>query len=67
MVTPKKLTRAEVYKQIDAFRGVSGRDADGKPSVEQWVASKRADKKSPSRGAGTGKSINHGWTRIRVG
>ena len=67
MVTPKRLTRAEVYKQIDAFRGVTGRGTNGKLSLEQWVASKRADKKSPPRGAGNGKAMIHGWTRIRVG
>ena len=67
MATPKKLTRAEVYKQIDAFRGISGRGADGKPSLEQWVASKRANTKQPSRRAPNGKAMNHGWNRIRVG
>ena len=67
MATRKKLTRTEVYKQIDAFRGVSGRGADGKPTLEQWVAAKRADPKAPARRAGNGKSMNHGWTRIRVG
>jgi hypothetical protein len=66
MATPKKLTRAEVYKQIDAFRGVTGRDADGKPSVEQWVATKRAGTGTPSGRAGSGKAMNHGWTRIRA-
>jgi len=66
MATPKKLTRAEVYKQIDAFRGISNRGADGKPSVEQWVASKRAETGSPSRRAGNGKAMNHGWIRIKL-
>jgi hypothetical protein len=67
MVTPKKLTRAEVYKQIDAFRGVSDHGADGKPSLEQWVAAKRVDAKPPSPRARKEKAMNHGWTRIRVG
>lgn len=67
MAIHKKLTRAEVYKQIDAFRGLSGRSADGKPSLEQWVASKHTDTKSPTLRARNGKTINHGWTRIRVG
>jgi len=67
MANHKKLTRAEVYKQIDAFRGLSGRGTDGKPSVEQWVASKRMDTKPPTQHARTGKTMNHGWTRIRVG
>ncbi len=67
MTTPKKLTRAEVYKQIDAFRGVSGRGADGKPSVEQWVAAKRVESKPPSPRAGNRKAMTHGWSRIRVG
>jgi hypothetical protein len=67
MAIPKKLTRAEVYKQIDAFRGISGRGTDGKPSVEQWVASKRTDKKSPPQRGPNGKAMTHGWTRIRVG
>lgn len=67
MATPKKLTRAEVYKQINAFRGISDRDANGKPSLEQWVASKQAEPKRPTRSARNGKAMNHGWTRIRVG
>jgi hypothetical protein len=66
MAPPKKLTRAEVYKQIDAFRGVSGRGTDGKPSLEQWVATKRVETKPPPRRAQPGKAMNHGWTRIRV-
>lgn len=71
MATAKKLTRADVYKQIDAFRGVAGRDADGKPSVEQWVAAKRAETSPPARRAlngkaPNGKALNHGWNRIRV-
>jgi hypothetical protein len=67
MAEPKKLTRAAVYKQIDAFRGISGRGADGKPSVEQWVAAKHAEPHPPSRRAPTAKTLNHGWNRIRVG
>ena len=56
MANPKKLTRAQVHKQIDAFRGI-GREAEQKPSPEQWAAFQRAR---------DGKAINHGWTRIRV-
>lgn len=67
MATHKKLTRAEVYKQIDAFRGISNRGADGKPSVEQWVAAKRAETKPLTRPGRNGKVMNHGWSRIRVG
>jgi hypothetical protein len=66
MAIPKKLTRAEVYKQIDAFRGISNNGADGKPSVEQWVASKHVDTGSPARRAPNGKTMNHGWSRIRT-
>jgi len=66
MATPKKLTRAEVYKQIDAFRGVSSRGTDGKPSLEQWVAAKHVESKPPTRHAPNGKAMNHGWTRIRA-
>ena len=66
MATPKKLTRAEVYKQIDAFRGIANRGAAGKLTVEQWVAVKHAEMKSPARRARNGKTMNHGWTRIRV-
>ncbi len=67
MPIPKKLTRAEVYKQIDAFRGVIGRGADGKPSLEKWLSDKQAESKPPTRRTPNGKAINHGWTRIRVG
>jgi len=67
MAESKKLTRAEVYKQIDDFRGVSRPGADGKPSLEQWAASKKAETKPPSRRARNGKVMNHGWNRIRVG
>jgi len=66
MAIAKKLTRAEVYKQIDAFRGVSGRGADGKPSLEQWLSAKQVETKPPTRRARNGKAMNHGWTRIRV-
>jgi hypothetical protein len=66
MATPNKLTRAEVYKQIDAFRGLSGRSADGKPSLEQWVAAKHVETKPSVRRAPTGKAMGHGWSRIRA-
>jgi len=66
MADLKKLTRAEVYKQIDDFRGVSRPGTDGKPSLEQWAASKRVDTKPPPRRDGNGKIMNHGWNRIRV-
>jgi hypothetical protein len=66
MATPKKLTRAEVYKQIDAFRGIADRGANGKPSVEQWVATKRAETVSPTPRARNEKVMNHGWNRIRA-
>lgn len=67
MAAPKKLTRAEVYKQIDAFRGISQRSADGKPTAEQWAATKRAETKASPRRNGNGKTMTHGWTRIRAG
>jgi hypothetical protein len=66
MADSKKLTRAEVYKQIDDFRGIARPGAAGKPSLEQWAAAKRVDTKSPPRRARNGKVMNHGWTRIRV-
>jgi hypothetical protein len=49
MAAPKKLTRADVYKQIDAFRGVAQTAANGKPSAEQWVANRRTEPVSPLR------------------
>jgi pimeloyl-ACP methyl ester carboxylesterase len=67
MAALKKLTRAEVYKQIDNFRGIADRGANGKPSVEQWVASKHAETSLPAQRAKPGKVMNHGWTRIKVG
>ena len=67
MADSKKLTRAEVYKKIDDFRGISRAGAAGKPSLEQWVAAKRVDAKSPPRRAGNGKVMHHGWIRIKLG
>jgi len=67
MATPKKLTRADVYKQIDAFRGIADRGANGKPSVEQWVATKRAEPAPSTPRVRNGKVMNHGWNRIRTG
>jgi hypothetical protein len=46
MAIPKKLSRGDVYKQIDAFRGIFNRNPGGKSSAEQWVESKRAEKES---------------------
>jgi hypothetical protein len=45
MAKPKKqkLSRADVHKQIDAFRGILKRTPDGKLSAEQWVETKRAE------------------------
>ena len=43
MAKSKKLSRADVHKQIDAFRGILKRGTDGKLSVEQWVETKRAE------------------------
>jgi len=43
MAKPKKLSRADVHKQIDAFRGIFKRNPDGKLSTEQWVETKRAE------------------------
>jgi len=43
MANSKKLTRADIYKQIDAFRGIDKRDADGKMSAEQWAETKRLE------------------------
>jgi hypothetical protein len=45
----KKLTRADVYKQIDAFRGIVKQSPGDKPSAEQWAESKRAEKESAER------------------
>jgi hypothetical protein len=49
MASQKKLTRADVYKQIDAFRGVVKQTPGDKPSVEQWAETKRAEKESGER------------------
>ena len=46
MASYKKLTRADVHKQIDAFRGIVKQTPGDKPSVEQWAESKRAEKAS---------------------
>ena len=43
MAKPKKLSRADVYKQIDAFRGVVKYNVNGKLSAEQWTETKRAE------------------------
>jgi len=43
MATSKKLSRADVYKQIDAFRGIVKRNPGDQLSAEQWVESKRVD------------------------
>jgi hypothetical protein len=43
MANSKKLSRADVHKQIDAFRGIFKRNPDGKLSAEQWVETKRAE------------------------
>ena len=42
MATAKKLTRADVYRQIDSFRGIVKRNPGEPPSAEQWAESKRA-------------------------
>lgn len=62
MASSKKLTRADVYKQIDAFRGIGKQSSGDKPSVEQWAESKRAEKeleegKSPRPAALAGKFV----------
>ena len=46
MATTKKLSRGDVYKQIDAFRGIFNRNPGGRASAEQWAESKRAEKES---------------------
>jgi hypothetical protein len=46
MASSKKLTRADVHKQIDAFRGIVKQTPGDKPSVEQWAECKRAEKES---------------------
>jgi hypothetical protein len=46
MASSKKLTRADVHKQIDAFRGIVKQTPGDKPSVEQWAETKRAEKES---------------------
>jgi len=66
MADPKKLTRAEVYKQIDDFRGISRPGTSGKLSLESWATSKRVDTRPPPRRARNGKAMTHGWNRIRV-
>ena len=43
MAKPKKLSRADVYKQIDAFRGIVKYNSNGKLSAEQWTETKRAE------------------------
>lgn len=43
MANTRKLTRADIYKQIDAFRGIVKRDPDGKLSAEQWAETKRVE------------------------
>ncbi|MGA3284642.1 MAG: hypothetical protein ABSD57_09325 [Verrucomicrobiota bacterium] len=43
MAKLKRLSRADVHKQIDAFRGIFKRNPDGKVSAEQWVEFKRAE------------------------
>jgi hypothetical protein len=49
MANQKKLTRSDVYKQIDAFRGIAKQTADGKPSVESWAEAKRVAKEPGER------------------
>jgi hypothetical protein len=44
MASTKKLTRADVHKQIDAFRGIVKRNAGDKPSAGAWAESKRVEK-----------------------
>ena len=41
MATSKKLSRADIFKQIDAFRGVAKHSPGDQPSAEQWVEAKR--------------------------
>ena len=55
MTPPKKLTRDEVYKQIDTFRGIAGRVGNGKPLPEQWVAEKSVVNEPPPRPTRNGK------------
>jgi hypothetical protein len=43
MANSKKLTRADVHKQIAAFRGIVKPNPGDQPSAEQWVESKRAE------------------------
>jgi hypothetical protein len=47
MAKPKKLSRADVHKQIDAFRGILKRNPDGKQSAEQWKESRRPENGEP--------------------
>ncbi len=44
MASSKKLTRADVHKQIDAFRGIVKHNPGDKPTAADWVESKRAEK-----------------------
>ena len=49
MASSKKLSRADVHKQIDAFRGIVKQTPGDKPSVEQWAAAKRGEKELEER------------------
>jgi hypothetical protein len=44
MASSKKLTRADVHKQIDAFRGIVKQNPGDKPTAGDWAESKRAEK-----------------------
>jgi len=57
MASPKKLTRADVFKQIDAFRGVFNRKLGEPMSAPQWVESKRAQTKLRPNGSKTAKAV----------
>jgi hypothetical protein len=49
MASSKKLSRADVHKQIDAFRGIVKQTPGDKPSVEQWAETKRAEQELGER------------------
>jgi len=55
MAKPQKLSRTDVYKQIDAFRGIYNRNPGAKLSAEQWAIFKRAAMGLPHKELKTAK------------
>ena len=44
MANPQKLSRADVFRHIDAFRGIVNRRPGARLSAEQWAEFKRAER-----------------------